>query len=233
MKNKLCIIWLFTAIILLGSCESLFSQLKENNVQQAPASGISTSGKNELPIINEILMELNRVRSNPQRYAEEELKPRLKLFDGKLYKVPAEIPILTNEGTTPLKECINVLMKTKPMGNLELEKGLSLAAQWLADDQAKTGKIGHYGSDGSSPFDRMNRYGKWLITAGENCAYGPKTGKEIVAHLLIDDGVPDRGHRINILKKEFKKVGIGYNDTGKAPYGAVSVMDFAGGYVSK
>ncbi|UTC78796.1 CAP domain-containing protein [Treponema sp. OMZ 799] len=233
MKNKLRIIWLFIAIILLGSCESLFSQLKENNVQQAPASGISTNGKNILPIVNEILMELNRVRSNPQRYAEEELKPRLKYFDGKLYKAPGEIPILTNEGTAPLKECINVLMKTESMGTLTLEKGLSLAAQWLADDQAKTGQAGHYGSDGSSPFDRMNRYGKWLITAGENCAYGPKTGREIVAQLLIDDGVPDRGHRINILKKEFKKVGIGYNDGGKAPYGAVSVMDFAGDYVSK
>lgn len=119
------------------------------------------------------------------------------------------------------------------MEALTLEKGLSLAAQWLADDQAKTGTIGHYGSDGSSPFERMNRYGKWLITAGENCAYGPKTGKEIVAQLLIDDGVADRGHRINILKPEFKKVGIGYSSDGNAPYGAVSVMDFAGDYVSK
>jgi len=79
----------------------------------------------------------------------------------------------------------------------------------------------------------MNRYGKWLITAGENCAYGTKTGKEIVAQLLIDDGVMNRGHRKNILNPIFKKVGIGYNDEGKAPYGAVSVMDFAGGYVSK
>lgn len=216
MKNKLFALWLFSALICLSSCESLFSGKPKN-----------------MPIVNEILTELNRVRSNPKKYAEEELKPRLKLFDGNLYKVPGQIPIQTNEGAPAVQECINVLTKTNPMEALTLEKGLSLAAQWLANDQAKTGTIGHYGSDGSFPFERMNRYGKWLITAGENCAYGPKTGREIVAQLLIDDGVQDRGHRKNILKKEFKKVGIGYNDEDKAPYGAVSVMDFAGDYISK
>ncbi|UTC75416.1 CAP domain-containing protein [Treponema sp. OMZ 792] len=225
MKNKLFALWLFTTFIFLSSCESISSHAAKN---------ISLNNNIiQNPIVRDVLIELNRVRSNPKKYAEEEIKPRLKLFEGKLYKVPGEIPILTNEGAPAVRECIDVLMKTKPMGTLELEKGLSLAAQWLADDQAKTGQAGHYGSDGSSPFDRMNRYGKRLITAGENCAYGPKTGREIVAQLLIDDGVPDRGHRINILKKEFKKVGIGYNDTGKAPYGAVSVMDFAGDYISK
>ena len=216
MKNKLFALWLFAIFILLSSCENLFLG-KPKNVH----------------IVNEILTELNRVRSNPKKYAEEELKPRLKYFDGKLYKVPGQIPLQTNEGAPAVQECIDVLMKTNPMETLALENGLCLAAQWLADDQANTGKIGHNGSDGSSPLDRMNRYGKYLILAGENCAYGTKTGKEIVAQLLIDDGVMNRGHRKNILNPIFKKVGIGYNDEGKAPYGAVSVMDFAGGYVSK
>ena len=222
MKNKLFALWLFAALICLSSC--LFSGKPQN---------IQNDNPTQARIATETLTELNRVRRNPKKYAEEELKPRLKLFEGKLYKAPGQIPIQTNDGAPAVQECINVLTKTNPMEALTLEKGLSLAAQWLADDQAKTGTIGHYGSDGSSPFERMNRYGKWLITAGENCAYGPKTGKEIVAQLLIDDGVQDRGHRKNILKKEFKKVGIGYNDEDKAPYGAVSVMDFAGDYISK
>ena len=235
MKNKLFAIWVLTVFIFLSSCESLSSPAQAN-----VASNDNTVHDNaphynatQSPIVKDILAELNRVRCNPKKYAEEEIKPRLKYFDGKLYKDPGQIPILTNEGASAVKECIDVLMKTKPMELLELEKGLCSAAQWLADDQAETGQAGHYGSDGSSPFDRMNRYGKVLITAGENCAYGPKTGKEIVAQLLIDDGVPGRGHRKNILKPEFKKAGIGYNDKDKAPYGAVSVMDFAGDYVSK
>ena len=225
MKNKLFALWIFAVFIFLSSCGSLSS----------PASKHVPSNDNEIhnPIVKDILTELNRVRRNPKKYAEEEIKPRLKYFDEKFYKAPGQIPILTNEGASAVQECIDVLMKTKPMELLELEKGLCSAAQWLADDQAKTGKTGHYGSDGSSPFERMNRYGKVLITAGENCAYGPKTGREIVAQLLIDDGVADRGHRINILKPEFKKVGIGYNNEANAPYGTVSVMDFAGDYISK
>lgn len=225
MKNKLFALWIFAVFIFLSSCGSLSS----------PASKHVPSNDNEIhnPIVKDILTELNRVRRNPKKYAEEEIKPRLKYFDGKFYKAPGQIPILTNEGASAVQECIDVLMKTNPMDLLEIEKGLCSAAQWLADDQAKTGKTGHYGSDGSSPFERMNRYGKVLITAGENCAYGPKTGREIVAQLLIDDGVADRGHRINILKPEFKKVGIGYNNEANAPYGAVSVMDFAGDYISK
>ncbi len=225
MKNKLFALWIFAVFIFLSSCESLSS----------PASKHVPSNDNAAhsPIVRDSLIELNRVRRNPKKYAEEEIKPRLKYFDGKFYKAPGQIPILTNEGASTVQECIDVLMKTKPMELLELEKGLCSAAQWLADDQAKTGKTGHYGSDGSSPFERMNRYGKVLITAGENCAYGPKTGREIVAQLLIDDGVADRGHRINILKPEFKKIGIGYNNEANAPYGAISVMDFTGDYVSK
>lgn len=225
MKNKLFALWIFAVFIFLSSCESLSSPVPKH----------VPSNDNEIhnPIVKDILTELNRVRRNPKKYAEEEIKPRLKCFDGKFYKAPGQIPILTNEGASAVQECIDVLMKTKPMELLELEKGLCSAAQWLADDQAKTGKTGHYGSDGSSPFDRINRYGKVLITAGENCAYGPKTGREIVAQLLIDDGVADRGHRINILKPEFKKVGIGYNNEANAPYGTVSVMDFAGDYISK
>ncbi|MGI5065985.1 CAP domain-containing protein [Treponema putidum] len=240
MKNKLFALWVLSIFIFLSSCESLSSPAQAN-----VASNDNTVNSNAMhdnaphdnatqsSIVKDILAELNRVRRNPKKYAEEEIKPRLKYFDGKLYKAPGQIPILTNEGASAVKECMDALMKTKPMELLELEKGLCYSAQWLADDQAETGQAGHYGSDGSSPFDRMNRYGKVLITAGENCAYGPKTGREIVAQLLIDDGVADRGHRINILKKEFKKAGIGYNDKGKAPYGAVSVMDFAGDYVSK
>lgn len=186
MKNKLFALWLFAIFILLSSCENLFLG-KPKNVH----------------IVNEILTELNRVRSNPKKYAEEELKPRLKYFDGKLYKVPGQIPLQTNEGAPAVQECIDVLMKTNPMETLALENGLCLAAQWLADDQANTGKIGHNGSDGSSPFDRMNRYGKWLIKAGENCAYGTKTGKEIVAQLLIDDGVMNRVDTAKIFSTRY------------------------------
>lgn len=180
-------------------------------------------------LTKEILAELNRVRTNPKQYADAVLKPMLAKFNGNIY----DSKLRTNEGVAPVKECIDELQKLSSLPKLTLAKGLCMSAQWLADDQARTGCMGHYGSDGSTPSQRMNKYGKWQATSGENCAYGSKTAVEIVAQLLIDDGVSDRGHRKNILKSDFKVVGIGFSGKQNAKYGFVSVMDFAGGYIDK
>lgn len=197
-----------------------------------PGTTSKPSDERYSPLAKALLAELNFVRTEPRRYADEVLVPRRQYFKGMLYSEPGTIPLQTQEGIAPLNECINALYNTDPVEKLALEIGLCRSAQWLADDQANTGELGHAGSDNSAPADRMNRYGTWGITCGENCAYGSRTAREIVAQLLIDDGVPNRGHRINILRKQFTKVGFGFSDKNKAPYSAVSVMDFAGSYVS-
>ncbi len=43
---------------------------------------------------------------------------------------------------------------------------------------------------------------------GENIYYGPYTPFEIIAQLLIDEGVPDLGHRKNLLNPRFNSVGV-------------------------
>ncbi|HKW09984.1 MAG TPA: CAP domain-containing protein, partial [Gemmatimonadaceae bacterium] len=42
----------------------------------------------------------------------------------------------------------------------------------------------------------------------ENMTFGPATAHDVVAALLIDDGITDRGHRKNILDPDVKTVGI-------------------------
>ena len=54
----------------------------------------------------------------------------------------------------------------------------------------------------------MSRHGEWLMTCGENCAYGGKDGKAHIDQLIIDDGVSSRGHRKNIYNPNFSMVGI-------------------------
>jgi len=85
---------------------------------------------------------------------------------------------------------------------------LSLAAEDHCKQMGPGGLTGHDGTDGSKPWDRMERYGDWGGTVGENIAYGDSNGKDYMVQLYIDDGVANRGHRVNILKPEFKLTGM-------------------------
>jgi hypothetical protein len=108
------------------------------------------------------------------------------------------------------------------------EKGLSLAAKDHVLDTRKTGRVGHTSSDGSTMGGRLNRYGKWAGSAGENISYGNDKARDIVVQLLIDDGVSSRRHRANNMSRTFTRIDVAVGKhTG---YGSVCVLDFAGTY---
>lgn len=175
----------------------------------------------------EILSELNALRADPAAYAAH-AEAMLGLFNGKRLEYPGEIPILTAEGTSAVKECIQALKTAAPAPLFTPSPGLSQAAADLVADQSRTGATGHAGSDGKSPFDRMNRYGTWEKTAGENIDYGNNVARRVVLSFCIDDGVPSRGHRQNLLNPDFAAIGIA---CGTHPvYRHMCVLDFAGGY---
>lgn len=176
----------------------------------------------------QVILEMNMVRSDPAGYAKEFIQPRLEYYHKKFYDAPGEIRRVTVEGKKPAEECLRVLMKTKPVGTLVPSPGMSRAAADHARDQGKTGRLGHDGSDRSTFEKRLNRYGTWDITIGENIDYGNEVAREIVISLLIDDGVPSRGHRKNLLEPAYKVAGVA---CGKHPkYRQMCVIDYAGGY---
>lgn len=179
----------------------------------------------------EIIHELNKVRSNPKQFVEEYLEELQAYFDGKIFTYPGRTPIVTKEGVSPLKECIEILKKTEGMSMLKPSDGLSKASALLTTDQQKKGGIGHISSNGSTPVNRVKKYGEWNICLAENIAYGSFDPRQIVISLLIDDGVPDRGHRKNILDPCFQFVGVSFGN--HPTYQSMCVMDFAGDYKTK
>ncbi|MCT7954726.1 CAP domain-containing protein [Laspinema sp. D3] len=155
----------------------------------------------------QIIREMNQARANPGEYANK-LETLKQYYDGRLFKQPGETAIATQEGISAVDEAIRALRAMDSKPSLCPSRGMSQAAADLVQDQGPRGEIGHTGSDGSTPFDRMNRYGRWQGGAAENISYGSDTAEQVVMQLIIDDGVSSRGHRKNIFNGEFRWTGV-------------------------
>lgn len=177
-----------------------------------------------------VLDELNLARTKPQTYAKI-LQDYRQKFQGNLVKRPGKVDLMTNEGVVAVDEAIRFLEAQKPLSGLRISRGMSLAAKDHVRDTGPKGITGHRGSDGSQPFDRMNRHGKWLRSAGENISYGNDQGRDVVIQLIVDDGVAGRGHRKNIYNPAFEVVGIACG--AHRGFGIMCVQTFAGDYQEK
>ncbi len=182
-----------------------------------------------------VIFEMNKARSNPKRYALEVILPMKKRFtdseNSRIYYNSDSMRIMTQEGTAAIDECVREMKRIEPMGLLLPSEGMSRAALDHTKDQSRTGRTGHSGKDGSTPWKRMERYGRWLGTCGENIDYGNKYAQAIVVSLLVDDGVPSRGHRHSILNGAFKVAGVAIGTHPK--YRDMCTIDFASWYEEK
>jgi uncharacterized protein YkwD len=95
----------------------------------------------------------------------------------------AKVVVLHNEARA--KEKLN---------SLEVSPKLTRAAQRHAEDMAKRKEMGHEGSDGSMPADRIKDAGYTYRRSGENVAYGRYTPEK-----LMQGWMESPPHRKNIL----------------------------------
>ena len=216
----------FKSTISLVICLTLF---------MTPPLGLAQSDKVDKteylsPLEKAVVSEINLVRTSPKKYISflEQFK---KYYDGKVSKPPGEISILTREGTRAVVEAIRFLRSQKPVPSLRPSKGMSLGAKDHIRDQGAPGASEHQGRDGSQPWERVNRYGTWQKTIGENISFGYDKARFIVIALLIDDGVPHRGHRKNIFNPDFRVIGVACGE--HRTYRTICVITFAGGYQEK
>jgi hypothetical protein len=169
----------------------------------------------------EVLLELNKVRSDPPRYATLYISPILNELRGRLN---TRSNVETKEGAKAVEECIAQLLRTNKMGLLDPDKDLAKAAFRHTSKQSKTREIGHNSPDGET-FEHRLRKIKYSIT-GECISYGEDKARDIVTSLLVDDGVPSRGHRKIVLDPRFSCVGISAG--GHLVYSHMCTIDFAG-----
>lgn len=103
---------------------------------------------------------------------------------------------------------------------------LGLTAEDHGTDIGSVGIASHVSSDQETKLvERAGRYGFWKWKVGECLWYGqPTTGYQIVQDLVVDDGVPSRGHRLGVFDKAYHFVGIHINFYKTFGYCAVIVF---------
>lgn len=185
------------------------------------------SGLNLSSLERGILSEMNLARSDPQKYASfiEDLR---KKYRGSFIQFQ-RMRVRTKEGIAAVNEAIEYLDSHKPVPALKPSKGMTLGAADLVRMQGPTGRTGHEGPDGSDPGDRVNRHGRWKGTIGENIYYGHgMNARQIVMGFIIDDGVPDRGHRNTIFNPQFRLAGVTCGS--HKAFKTMCVITFAAGF---
>ena len=119
----------------------------------------------------------------------------------------------------PILSLIYALETRAPKKRLRPSFGLHCAALIHAVHSGYTGETGHSGFEiRTKLFSLLQNY------TGENCHYGSRDALEIILDLLVDRG-SGTGHRENILREKFSKVGAGHFF--HKGYGTNMVHDFS------
>ena len=177
----------------------------------ATIAGAQTIG--DAAMQSAVTAEMNVARTQPQAYIERLLEYRKTIRGNYAYRTvqgprgPYTLGTRLAEGVGGVDKAIAFLRRQPPLAPLAADPVLLAAAQRFAIEQARTGVWGHTGADGSSLSSRIQRDGTRRNQNAETIMYGAPTPPEIVMHLIIDDGVRDRGHRDVIFDPQMALVG--------------------------
>lgn len=144
---------------------------------------------NATPISTQLLNEINRVRSNPQRYALW-LESLRRYYDGTTLNLPGEAPIETQEGVAALDDAIAQLRSQRPVLPLTTAPELNALAESAL--QRPTAGL---------PTSRVqvNRPVIWTVM-----------------DLIVGDGDAGRRDRQQLLSLAYRSLGIACADTAQA-----------------
>lgn len=173
-----------------------------------------------------LLIAHNNLRKDPQSYIEK-VEKMMKSLKGNILSKPLEYSVQTVEGKAIYLEAIEFLKKQKPVPKLKHDERLSKACEDHVRDLGPKGLASHEGYNGSTVYDRIEKYIEWDNICCENVDLGGITADDILVNLLVDDGVPDRGHRKNIFNSELKYFGTASGS--HKEFGIITIINYTGG----
>ena len=139
---------------------------------------------------------VNVLRSNPPLFRKQIIDPFLEQFP--------------EAKTSFAKSLLSDLDNQAPLSLVAPSELLAITSREHANDIAfKQKEISHSSSDGRSFQQRMKDAGI-TTCAGENILEGNKDALKAIVILLIDQGVPGKGHRKTLLNPSFDLMGCSF-----------------------
>jgi uncharacterized protein YkwD len=106
---------------------------------------------------------------------------------------------------------------------------IAAAARQHAARQGPRGDVGH-GAPGSLG-QRLRSAGLYAGLEAESISYGQESPRDVIRQLVVDSGVPDRGHRHDLFGRAYQAAGVACGP--HAEWGSMCVIDLAGAIVRR
>ena len=172
---------------------------------------------------------INQVRARPQDMIPH-LQQMEQRYDGMMYKQQGKTTVRTKEGVQAVREAINFLREHRAgLRPLAWHSELALCARNHVQDTGAKGLVQHEASDGTPVKERLKRHGKIVTGYGENLSYHCDNAMEVILQSIVDDGVPNRGHRENLFNPEFRVMGC-FSGQHK-DFDTMTVVDFCAAFI--
>lgn len=184
-------------LLALPLWDGLSAQTRNSQIASRLASGVEWLDDKLSPIFGEATKQtLNKLTVEPE--SDETVNLHFKETNPEVRNdLEAKMLVLvieerTKRGLLPLK------------ADVELTK----VARAHSKDMFARGYFSHYTPEGKDPFDRMKKAGVKFLAAGENLALGQTL---FICHQGL---MNSPGHKANILRSSYGRVGIGILDGG-------------------
>lgn len=187
---------LSTLLLLLPLSETLTLQTRKSKIAERLTDGLVRIERPFAPALEAVNRSINKMTIEPGSsesiklpFAVENPKPR---------------PDLESQ----MLDLVNEERAKANLPVLKLDEELTPVARQHSEDMFARSYFSHISPDGKTPFDRIRTANIRFLTAGENLALAQTLP-------LAHDGLMNSpGHRANILRKAFGRVGIGILDGG-------------------
>ena len=198
-----------------GASSTANDASNENNDNSDMEDEATTMSAEEL----EMVKEVNLMRANPKAYI-----PYVEAHLKNVENDPGLDAAYKAEELAAGRELIEEMKNLGPLPAIKPNEGLHKVAIGHGDYVRSVGQIGHKGADGSYPWDRV-RKGTNMSDGNENLVAGGDSVRESLMILLVDSGIPGRGHRKTLFNPKWTHGGMyKIGKVGNIPNGWIQVF---------